>query len=100
MRLDDTSWNILKCQAYFGDCLYLHYWKITHPLHTYVAGFCFGSKASQDARCLVRNGFGLEVESETIYQPENLFDYIRTIFLPNFAELHALDGFTEEMTVL
>jgi hypothetical protein len=98
--IHDTSWNILKCQVYFGDCLCLNSWKIIHPLHNSIAGFCFGLKEVQEKRCWVRNGFGLEIESEAKYQRRNLVDYIRTVFLSNLAEIRPPDEFAEEMTVL
>jgi hypothetical protein len=79
--------------------LCLYYWKITYPLHNYLAGFCLGPRVAQEARCGVRKGFGLEVESEAICQRDNLFDYIRTVILPNLAEVHALDEFAAEMGV-
>jgi hypothetical protein len=74
--------------------------KIAHPLHNSVAGFCLGPIATQEVQCSVRKGFGLEVESEAIYQHKYLFDSIRTVVLTNFVEVRALDEFPEEMAVL
>jgi hypothetical protein len=98
--IHDTSGNISKCQVYFGDCLCLDQWKITHPLHNSVARFRLDLKAVQEARCWIRNRFGLEIESEAIYQRRDLVDYIRTVVLSNLAEIRALNEFTDEMTVL
>jgi hypothetical protein len=67
-RQHDRSQNISKCQTYLGDCLCLDYWKITHPLRESVAGSYLGPKSAQETQCSIRNWFGLEVESETIYQ--------------------------------
>jgi hypothetical protein len=80
--------------------MYLDDLKITYPFSNSVAGFYVGPKAAQEALRWVRNRFGLEVESEAIYERGNLFDSIRTVFLPNLVELCVLDEFAEEMAVL
>jgi hypothetical protein len=89
----------LEMSSLFRWVLCLYYWKITHPWHNCVVGFCLGPRATQEAWCSVQNGFDLESESEARCQHGNLFDSIKTGFLPNIAPLSALDGVTEEMTV-
>jgi hypothetical protein len=50
----------------------------------------------------VRSGtdFVLRSNPKPFIKAEIFFDYIRTIFLPNLAELQTLEGFTEETGVL
>jgi hypothetical protein len=72
-----------------------------HSLSDYVARFCLGPRAAQEARCSVRFGTDFVVKSnrEPDINAKIFLDYIRTVFLffPNCTELRTLDEFAEEL---
>jgi hypothetical protein len=65
---DDISWNISKCETHFGDCFPVSGWRITSPLYSEIAKFPNCPRASQTARCSLRQGFRLEIQPEALLQ--------------------------------
>jgi hypothetical protein len=60
-------------QAYFGDRLYLRYWRITHSVYDYIARFCLGPRAAQEAQCSVT--FGAEFDLKSFLITSRLHSY-------------------------